>query len=113
MRVRVSVGVVVRGELERRAAVVVVRVVHADAIAVVHVAAEPLQLAAVTSTARALTTQSTTAHLHLSLDYYFTLLKSFIKIIAYVLQNYCLFGVVKLQETGRIRFNIQKMSSRQ
>lgn len=67
MRVRVSVGVVVRGELERRAAVVVVRVVHADAIAVVHVAAEPLQLAAVTSTARTLTTQSTFTLLKLRL----------------------------------------------
>lgn len=62
--VRVSVGVVVRGELERRSAVVVVRVVHADAIAVVHVATETLQLAAVTSPARAHST-------HL---YYLTLL---------------------------------------
>lgn len=72
VRVRMSVGVVVRGELERRSAVVVVRVVHADAIAVVHVATETLQLAAVTSPARAHST-------HL---YYLTLLQTFIKIIA-------------------------------
>lgn len=63
MYVRVSEGVVVRVELERWSAVVVVRVVHADTVAVVYIAAEPLQLAA-GSTSPA---SQSTAHLHLYL----------------------------------------------